>query len=140
MMCSVVFLGLEGAAKKVTEVVAPVAILKENGLTATENAIVAILLGLLCPMFYAGKAFIIRKYLRDYPVWDCGIDSLFMEHLCYCIMFAFYHTDHPFILKEVLYGCLISVLFVIGKQTLTIAYARGPGGPVNTIIITQSLY
>lgn len=28
----------------------------------------------------------------------------------------------------------------MGKQTLTVAYATGPGGPVNSLVITNSLY
>lgn len=31
-------------------------------------------------------------------------------------------------------------MFLVGKQTLTVAYATGPGGPVNSLVITNSLY
>lgn len=47
---------------------------------------------------------------------------------------------HGFSSEDLGWGCVVSILFLVGKQTLTMAYAEGPGGPVNTIAVTQSLY
>jgi drug/metabolite transporter (DMT)-like permease len=43
------------------------------------------------------------------------------------------------VLEDFLYGQLIGVLYLIGKLTLTLAYAFGPGGPVNTLSTSQSI-
>jgi hypothetical protein len=79
-------------------------------------------------------------YCADYKAWDLGIDGLIFESLCYTIMYLVYIYYEGFVLSEFVYGQIISILFFVGKQSLTIAYAEGPGGPVNTIVITQSLY
>ena len=55
-------------------------------------------------------------------------------------MYIAYLSYTPFSWIEFGYGQLIGVLFLVGKQALTLAYAKGPGGPVNAIITTQSLY
>ena len=106
----------------------------------TFYSIIAIVIGLCTPVFYTAKAWIIRKYCKDYKSWDLGVDALIFEYTCYTIMYGFYLSYTPFSEVEWWYGCLISILFLIGKQTLCIAYAEGPGGPVNTIVITQSFY
>ena len=51
-------------------------------------------------------------------------------------MYICYLTYTPFIFKEFGYGILVGLCFLIGKQLLILAYAEGPGGPVNTIIMT----
>ena len=35
---------------------------------------------------------------------------------------------------------LVGFLMLIGKQSICIAYDEGPGGPVNTMLSTQSIY
>lgn len=102
--------------------------------------IFAIVIGLVSPLFYTFKSYVIRAYCEQYVPWDLGIDALVCEHGCYCIMYGFYLSYTPFLWREWWYGCLISILFLVGKQALTLAYAEGPGGPVNTITITQSFY
>ena len=92
---------------------------------------------------YTIKAYVIRVYATDYRPWDLGIDALILEQLCYLLMYFYYifgMEGKSFIWKEFLWGCAVSIFFLIGKQTLCVAYAEGPGGPVNAIIITQSLY
>jgi hypothetical protein len=106
----------------------------------TRYAIYAIIWGLISPVFYTIKAYIIRMYCANYKAWDLGIDGLIFESLCYTIMYLVYIYYEGFVLSEFVYGQIISILFFVGKQSLTIAYAEGPGGPVNTIVITQSLY
>ena len=103
-------------------------------------AVYAIFWGLMCPIFYTVKAYIIRKYSQEYEYWDLGVDALIFEQLCYCLMYGVYIYDKGWNLEEFLYGQLISLLFLVGKQTLTVAYATGPGGPVNSLVITNSLY
>ena len=87
-------------------------------------------------MFYTFKAYLIRLYSQNYLYWDLGVDSLIFEHICYSLMFTAFVYLNGFVMVDFSYGCLISILFLIGKQTLTIAYAEGPGGPVNTIIVS----
>jgi len=57
-------------------------------------------------------------------------------------MWAYYiwGMHHDFVYSQFLWGCLVSLLFLVGKQSLCVAFAEGPGGPVNAIVITQSLY
>ena len=96
----------------------------------------AIIVGLCIPLTYTFKAYAIRKYCTNYKSWDVGIDSLICEHLCYCCMYICYLTYTPWNWKEFWYGQLVGILYLYGKQSLTMAYAEGPGGPVNTIVIT----
>ena len=99
-------------------------------------AIYAIIWGLVSPIFYTTKAYCIRVYCANYKAWDLGIDGLIFESLCYTIMYIVYIYYSGFVFSEFLYGQVISVFYLIGKQTLCMAYAEGPGGPVNTIVIT----
>lgn len=90
---------------------------------------------------YTIKAFMIRVYANDYRPYDLGIDGLILEQVCYVIMYFYYifGMQNPFDASDFLWGCLLSLMLLVAKQTLCIAYAIGPGGPVNAISTTQSL-
>ena len=94
----------------------------------------------LTPVFYTMKAYYIRVYCREYKTWDLGVDSLIFEQLCYTLMYIAYVLMKGFSLYELAIGQVVSILFLIGKQSITIAYGEGPGGPVNAILLTQSIY
>ena len=141
MLVSVVFLGLEGATKKFSIDSSDNSNdigdhLNYSSRQKIRYAIYAILWGLVTPFFYTTKAYCIRVYCGNYKAWDLGIDALIFESLCYTIMYVVYIYYNGFVLSEFLYGQLISVLQLIGTQALCIAYSEGPGGPINTILIT----
>lgn len=100
----------------------------------------ALVYGILAPVFFTVKAYSIRRY-PNYRAIDLGIDSLIFEYLCYVCMYGAYLGLEvgPFDLSDFAYGQLIGVLFLIGKFTLTLAYAEGLGGPVNTLSVVQSI-
>ena len=108
----------------------------------TTYVFLALLFGLIPAFCYTIKAYAIRVFATDYKPWDLGLDSLILEQLCYVFMYLYYIFGVPtdFSLDEFFWGCVVSVLFLIGKQALCVAYAEGPGGPVNALVITQSLY
>lgn len=101
-----------------------------------------ILFGLIPAFCYTIKNYVIRVFAIDYKPWDLGIDSLIVDLLCYVFMYIYYifGVPTPFSLEEFLWGCVVSFLFLIGQQSLNLAYAEGPGGPVNALVMTQSLY
>lgn len=142
MIGSVVLFGFEGADAKVAAPI-PVA---DKQLAITHLALstsvkvfysfAAMGLGIICPIGYTFSAFSIRKFCKNYTTWDLGIDALICEHSCYCCMYVAYLTYSPWRWEEFIYGQLVGILFLVGKQTLIMAYAEGPGGPVNTIIIS----
>ena len=103
-------------------------------------AFAALGIGMLTPFCYTFKAFAIRKFCANYKAWDVGIDALIFEHLAYCIMYIGYLTYAPWRWEEFIYGQIVGLFYLVGKQTPTMAYSEGPGGPVNTIVITQSFY
>lgn len=79
------------------------------------------------------KAFAIRSY-PEYKAFDLGIDSLILENTCYVIMYTVYVVSYAgFNMEDFLYGELVGILFLVGKMCLVMAYATGPGGPVNTL-------
>ena len=91
---------------------------------------------------YTIKGFSIRVFANDYKSWDLGIDALILEQFCYVLMYIYYIYGVPtaFNLDEFLWGHVVSVLYLIGKQSLAVAYAEGPGGPVGALVATQCLY
>ena len=91
---------------------------------------------------FTTKAYFIRVYASEYRPFDLGVDALILEKLCYVIMYLvyIYGLGNQFVLSEFLWGCFISIMYMITKQNQVIAYSEGPGGPVNAMIVTQSLY
>jgi len=126
MIAGIVFLSIETTQK--SGEVSPIL-----GASSKSAAAKAILIGVLSPGLYTLKAFAIRSY-PEYKAFDLGIDSLIFENFCYIIMYfiyVFYYAG--FVMEDFLYGQLVGILFLIGKMCLVMAYATGPGGPVNTL-------
>ena len=96
------------------------------------------LYGVMAPAFFTVKAYSIRKY-PEYKAWDLGIDALIFEYLCYCLMYLVQVLHVGFILEDFAWGQLVGLIYLYGKLSLTLAFAEGPGGPVNTLTSTQSL-
>ena len=95
----------------------------------------ALVYGILAPVFFTIKAYSIRRYPNYKPI-DLGIDSLIFEYACYvCMYFAYLGLVGPFDMQDFIYGQIIGILFLVGKFTLTLAYAEGLGGPVNTLSV-----
>ena len=95
---------------------------------------------LCAPVFITIKSYCIRCYAGDYKSFDMGIDALILEKLCYCLVYIGYVKTHEFRLDQFIWGAITGVLYMIGKQLGCIAYSEGPGGPINTLLMTQSLY
>jgi len=56
-------------------------------------------------------------------------------------MYVFYlYGVADFDLHQFLWGQLTSFLLLASKQAMTLAYGQGPGGPVNSIVSTSSIY
>ena len=109
MIVSVVFLGLEGASKNFqvekTQDMSDIGTLKGiSQKDMTYYAIVAIIWGLICPIFYTIKAYAIRVYCDNYEAWDLGIDGQIFENLCYCLMYLVYIYYEGFVFSEFIYG------------------------------------
>jgi drug/metabolite transporter (DMT)-like permease len=64
MLVSVVFLGLEGASVGSTSGESQMTLDVSNlqNKDKLQNALIALLCGLICPVFYTIKAFLIRQY------------------------------------------------------------------------------
>jgi len=77
----------------------------------------SLLFGLIPAFCYTVKAYAIRMFAMDYAAWDLGLDSLILEQLCYVFMYLYYifGVPTPFSLDEFLWGCVVSILFLIGK-------------------------
>ena len=77
----------------------------------------SLLFGLILAFCYTVKAYAIRMFAMDYAAWDLGLDSLILEQLCYVFMYLYYifGVPTPFSLDEFLWGCVVSILFLIGK-------------------------
>ena len=99
-------------------------------------AIYAIMLGLLAPIFFTIKGFAVRKWAQHYDSVDLGIDAQLAENLCYSCMFFAYLSHYEFSWSDLAYGCVVSIFLVVAKTILVVAYAEGPGGPINTILNT----
>lgn len=112
---------------------------KDNG-SKTKNAIFAILLGLAAPALYTVKAYVIRTCSADYNPWDLGIDALVFEKLCYTIMYLAAIHFYGYKNTDLFWGSIVGVLLATGKQSICLAYDEGPGGVVNTMLCTMSIY
>jgi hypothetical protein len=156
MLVSVVFMGLEAASKgqehqningsgvydqRVADALESSGLSSSmSGAERTKNNLISLGFGVLVPVFITIKCYFIRKYAEGYKSVDMGIDALIFEKLCYCLLYVGYVRDHGFDVKQFVYGTIVGVLYLLGKLFACIAYDEGPGGPVNTIMMTQSLY
>ena len=56
----------------------------------------------------------------------------------------FYYTNKvnnpPVTTVDFLWGSLVGLIQILAQLSLTLAYAHGPGGPVNALASTQSLF
>jgi len=129
MTVGVVLLGFESGSDE--KALGNEEILEESA----KNGLIAMIYGVTAPSFFTIKAYAIRKY-DSYKAWDLGIDALIFEYICYVIMYAVYVSISGFDLEDFFYGQVIGILFLVGKLTLTLAYAEGPGGPVGTLAVT----
>ena len=50
-------------------------------------------------------------------------------------IYYIFGMHNPFNTMDFVWGCVLSFLYLIAKQSLCIAYAEGPGGPVNALVI-----
>jgi len=102
----------------------------------------AILFGSLAAFCFAIKAIFVRlsesKY--HYHVWDLAIDYQILQHIIMTVAFVWYCSSVEVTGNEYFHGAVSSVLFLVGSQLCQLAYAAGPGGPVNSIICTQTIY
>ena len=48
--------------------------------------------------------------------------------------------NYGFSSADLLWGSVVGVLLMTGKQSITLAYDEGPGGVVNTMLCTMSIY
>lgn len=146
MVGSVVLFAFEATTKGESSKVAPPFATADHQLQLTHlnptsshkviYSFIAIIIGLLCPLLYTFKAFAIRKWCNNYKAWDVGVDALICQHVVFCFMFIAYLTYTPWRWEEFIYGQIVGVMYLIGMQSLTLAYAEGPGGPVSTIIVS----
>jgi len=87
-------------------------------------------------VFITLKSYTIRVYASDYKSFDMGVDGLILEYLCYSLIYGAYLQLNGFNFDQLLYGTIVGVLNMFGKQMTCIAYSEGPGGPINTILMT----
>ena len=67
------------------------------------------------------------------------MDASIIENVCYVAMYLSFISKKGFVMEDFLYGQVVGIMYVIGKLSLTLAYAHGPGGPVNTLSTVQSI-
>ena len=128
MLTGVVFLGLESGKGNEDS-------LNVGGTddASMKNGFIALMYGVAAPAFFTIKAYSIRKY-PNYRTWDLAIDSLLFEYLCYVLMYIIWIRMAGFNMTDFIYGQIVGILFLLGKLWLTLAYADGLGGPVNTLM------
>lgn len=115
----------------------------EQGLSTEDkfkNNLYALGWAVLAPVFITVKSFAIRLYASDYKSFDMGVDGLLLEKLCYVLLYVAYLKQNDFVLTDFLWGSLTGLMYMAAKQSACIAYGQGPGGPINTLLMTQSIY
>jgi len=102
----------------------------------------AITFGLADPLFFTLKAYFLRISEQRYrfKVWDLAIDGQLVSHLLLTITFVVYTAVTGFEKTEFWEGQVASVFYLIGNHLCSLAFASGPGGPVNAILATQAIY
>ena len=98
------------------------------------------MLGLVAPGLYTIKAYVIRVAVGAYRSWDLGVDAILIEHICYTIMCIASIQIYGLDSSDLFWGSVAGLLHACGKQSICIAYDEGPGGVVNTVLCTMSIY
>ena len=95
---------------------------------------------MIAPGLYTIKAYVIRTAVGVYKSWDLGVDAIFFEHICYTVMWAASVQAYGFHAPDLFWGSVAGILLACGKQSICLAYDEGPGGVVNTVLCTMSIY
>ena len=71
---------------------------------------------------------------------DLAFDGLSISYTIGLIILVSYLIGHDFNLKLLLYGSSAGFLIVTGNIFMLVSYETGPGGPVQAMVILQSLW
>ena len=103
----------------------------------------AIACALAAPCFWTVKAYYIRlaEARYNFNVTQVTIDAGFLNALIQLTcLFIVLSTYVEFDRATLIQGSITAVLFQISSFCLAFAFQTGPGGPVNSLICTQTIY
>ena len=117
----------------------------DSGLTSSEMHrynMYAILMAISAPILWTFKSYCARSAFnnKEYVPIDLSLDQLFFSGLLATIVFVIFALTHDYATHILVEGSIAGLLFTLGSFCTMSAIARGPGGPINSLICTQIIY
>ena len=76
----------------------------------------------------------------NFNLFDLAIDSQIYQNLVATCLYIAYIAQFEFDAGEFLEGSIIAIFYILGDICLALSYRYGPGGPINALLGTQTIY
>ena len=110
----------------------------EGAVTDKNYALLGLGIGMIVPMQFSMKHYLIRRYKGSYSYKELPIDSAILEEVTLSLLMIWY--DGGYSLTYVITGSIAGSFRVIANILIAHAVAEGMGGPSQALMACASLY
>lgn len=94
------------------------------------------------PFFWTTKMLYLRlsEDRYNFNLFDLAIDSQIYQNLVASVLYVAYVAQFEFSASEFFQGSIVAVFFILGDIFRSMSFRYGPGGPINALVGTQTIY